>query len=417
MDWNAIAPSQSAITTQTDPGDPGYDWTRLDELVQSAVGDDLQPILDVSDTPGWAEAPGSSGGVWHPQLQALASFAHAVAERYGGAFDGLPRVRHWMLWTEPNLNTNLQPQFRGTTPVSPGIYRGMVNAFAAAVKRVHPGNFVIAGALAPYGIEHKGQPLNNVLSVAPMTFMRSLLCVSAGAAPRSTCSTKIMFDAFSVHPYTWGGPTHKAYSPNDVAIGDLPNVQALLRTAWRLGRISAASQPPLWVTEFSWDTNPPDPKAVPIAIQARWTSEALFHMWQDGVGLVTWFLLRDEPWPSQPFQSGLYFAGSTVAADRPKPTLTAFRFPFVAEFDGNGYDLWGRTPSSNPGRVAIEQRGAHGWQRVALLQANRFGIFQGRLVTAARSGYVRARILGSADISLPFGLKPVPDRRVNPFGT
>jgi hypothetical protein len=413
--WSRIAPAETGATFEAaDPNDPSYSWDDLDGQVRTALANGLQPILTVTGNPGWARS-GSSTGVGYPDTAQLGSFSHAVATRYSGRLPGLPRVRYWQLWNEPNLNTNLEPQFAGQRPVSPGIYRGMVNAFTKAVKGVSASNFVIVGGLAPYGIQQKGEPINDVLSVAPLRFMRELLCVSAGAKPRATCNTKVAFDAFSIHPYTWGDPTHTAYSSEDVAMGDLPEVTALLATAWKLGRIVAKAPPKLWVTEISWDTNPPDPKAVPMDLQTRWTSEALYRMWADGVEVITWFLIRDQT--DGPFQSGLYFAGPTVAQDRPKPTLTAFRFPFVAFPQDGGTLVWGRVPESDRRAVVIERKTGSGWRQVARLQSDRVGIFQQVLPVTDTTGFLRARLVGASARSLPFGLADVPDRRISPFGT
>jgi hypothetical protein len=414
--WAQVAPATPAATFRPrDPKDPAYQWSSLDDHVQEAVKQGLVPVLNVAHAPAWAKAA-SAPGVGYPQAGDLADFAHALAVHYAGHTKDVPRVRYWQLWNEPNLNTNIEPQFNGQTPVSPGIYRAMVNAFTPEVKAVSPRSVVVIGALAPYGIQQKGQPINKVLSVAPLRFMRELLCVSPGPNPHATCSTKVAFDAFSVHPYTWGDPTHTAFSDDDVAMGDLPQVQELLTAAWKLHRITASARPPLWVTEISWDTNPPDPKALPMTIQTRWTSEALYRMWHDGVAVITWFLLRDQP-PGYSFQSGLYFAGKTVAADKPKPTLTAFRFPFVALPDGEGTLVWGRTPDSRSRPVVIEQQTGSGWQRVARLQASGVGIFQQVLPISERTGSLRARLAYGPDKSLPFGLAPVPDERISPFGS
>jgi hypothetical protein len=415
VSWSQIAPATAGGSFHpASPEDPAYSWDTLDAQVQAAVEEGLQPILNVVGAPSWALSPSESGASY-PEPRRLASFAHAVAARYSGSTEGIPRVRYWQVWNEPNLNTNLEPQFKGLRPVSPGIYRAMVNAFTKAVKSVSASNVVIVGGLAPYGIQEKGQPINNVLSVAPIRFMREFLCVSAGPNPRATCGTKIAFDALSIHPYTWGDPTHTAYSSEDVAMGDLPEVKELLATAWRLGRITAKSPPALWVTEISWDTNPPDPKALPLTTQARFTSEALYRMWSDGVAVITWFLLRDQPLSSS-FQSGLYFAGRTIAADRPKPTLTAFRFPFVAFPEENGTRVWGRVPESDARSVRIERKVGARWQQIAVLRSDRVGIFTRVLPLRAETGYLRARLADDSDRSLPFGLKAVPDVRISPFG-
>src|SRR5262249_47937124 len=86
---------------------------------------------------------------------------------------------------------------------------------------------------------------------------------------------------------------------------------------------------------------------------------------------------RDLPWPQSQFQSGLYFrSGISEEYDLPKPTLTAFRFPFVALPQKGGTLVWGRTPNRKPLRVIIEQRRAGGgWKRISTLRADRYGIF------------------------------------------
>ena len=416
VDWSAVATAEPADAA--DPADPAYDWTETDREVRAAVAADLTPLVTIGGAPSWAQSGtgNSNGGPVRPDAQAFGLFAKAAAVRYSGSYRDLPRIRYWQVFNEPNLLAYLQPQLVGGRPVSPLVYRDLVNAFAGAVHGVRRDDVVVAGGLAPYGIERKGQPLNGVQSVAPLTFMRHLLCMSGGAHPRPTCKTSVAFDAFSVHPYTWGGPTHSAYSPDDVALGDLLKVHALLDAAYAAGHIrtSRGGRPRFWVTEFSYDTRPPDPKAVPVALQARWTAEALYRMWQSGVTLVCWWLLRDEPYPADAFQSGLYYAGATVAGDRPKPTLTAFRFPFVAELRGAGYDLWGRTPTSRSGLVTIEEKRVGGWQRIGVVRADAQGMFFTRWSTSTRTGFVRARFGDSS--TLAFQLRPVPDRAVAPFG-
>jgi hypothetical protein len=161
---------------------------------------------------------------------------------------------------------------------------------------------------------------------------------------------------------------------------------------------------------------------VPQALHARWVSEALYRMWRSGVSLVTWYLLRDQPRGSSPFQSGLYFRGASFARDRPKLALTAFRFPFVALRRSGRTLVWGRTPDSRAGTVRIEHRAATSriWRRVALLRANRHGIFTATLPIRDRRGSVRAtRVTAGASVaaaSLPFSLRVPPNRTFRPFG-
>jgi hypothetical protein len=412
--WSSIAPAERPATFDpADPADPAYTWDALDELVRAAQAQRLVPFLTVVDAPQWVQEGKTKPGLGdlRPRPAELADFATAIARRYSGSFQGLPRVRYWQVWNEPNITVYLRPQFQRGQPFSPAWYRDMVNAFARSVHAVRPGNRVIAGGLSPFTI-HVGE----VGSMAPLRFMRALLCMSAGPRPHPTCSEKVDFDIWAHHPYTSGDATHTAEAKDDVSLGDMGEMKALLDTAVKAGQVRHVGSMELWVTEFSWDSSPPDPKAVPTRLHARWVAEAVYRMWEVGVRVFTWHQLRDDRLAVSPFQSGLYFRGKTLAADRPKPALQAFRFPFVAYREANGVTIWGRTPAGTPGRVAIERKPAGAaWRRVASVASNRFGIFS--LDLPLRTGakdYFRART--SAGASVPFSLTRPPDRPVRPFG-
>src|SRR5204863_7852612 len=98
-------------------------------------------------------------------------------------------------------------------------------------------------------------------AVAPLRFMRELLCMSGRSIFRPTCKNKVAFDAWAVHPYTPGGPTRHATQRDDVALGDMPEVRGLLDAAVRAGHVVSRSKPELWVTELAWETSQPDRSA------------------------------------------------------------------------------------------------------------------------------------------------------------
>jgi hypothetical protein len=407
LEWRRVAPTGShkpAAFNAADPAEPAYRWSGFDRQVELAAAAGLEPIVSVQVAPEWAErSPTGAEGTRNPSPSEFGSFARAAARRYGGGFRGLPRVRYWQAWNEPNLDWFLMPQFQGGAAVSPAAYRALLNAFAAAVKSIHRDNVVIAGGTSPFGEINR--------AVSPLRFMRELLCI------RPSCSARVTFDVWAHHPYTNGGPTHQARQPDDVSLGDLPDMRRLLDTAWRTKHIRAARRPAFWVTEFSWDSYPPDRYAVPLSLHGRWVSEAMYRMWRAGVSLVTWFQLRDEPLGTSNFQSGLYFStGTGYRLTRAKPALTAFRFPFVALRSGSRTLVWGRTPGGNPAQVAVEQQSGRAWKRVAVLRTTPLGIFTARLQSKP-VGRFRGRVLGGADLSLPFAAKAPPDLKLeNPFG-
>ena len=416
--WRNVAPVvRPSGFVAGNPDDPSYDWTTFDRQVKLARSHGLEPMLDIVQAPGWAEGvrddaayPGNSY-VDHRQLGV---FARAAALHYGGSSGGVPRVRVWQVWNEPNLSVYLAP-----TVTAPIRYRAMVNATADAIHSVHADNLVVAGLQSPFG--HKKGEVKGLEGMAPMEFMRKMLCMSTGTSPRSACSARSTFDVWAHHPYTSGGPTHSAYRPDDASLGDLPEMKQLLDAAVKAGHVRSNRTVQFWVTEFSWDSAPPDPKGVPLALHARWVSEALYRSWQAGVSLFSWLLLRDEPFGGNAYcQCGLYLRGDTVAQDKPKPALQAFRFPFVAFSQPNKtVSFWGRTPGSDAKPLVVEQGSGSDWKTVATVRSNRYGIFQGTYPSAAKTGYVRARIVGgdTGDTARPFGLRVPPDRDICAFGT
>ena len=415
LSWYDIAPQDPPATFNAeDPFDPAYDWTRSDAKVNAAHAHGLEPYLAVNDAPVWART-GQKGGGAPPNPNDFARFMRAAADRYSGGHVGLPRIRYWQIWIEPNVNGFFKPQFdRSGRPVAPITYAALVNAAADAVHAVHADNKLIAGGLSPFTVRS-----GELRTTGPMRFMREMLCMTKANKPRKSCSRRVRFDIWSHHPFTTGGPTHHARLADDVSLGDLPEMKALLVAAYKAHRVVSRATPGFWVTEFSWDTNPPDPRAVPVKLHARWTAEALYVMWKVGISLVTWLDLRDNPYPSEATQSGLYWRGTTLARDKPKPALTAFRFPFVAYTQKRGIFVWGRTPLGKPGRVSISQNAGGRWKQIKVVTTNRYGIFTS-VLQGAKNGNLRAQLASGAKTagsrSLPFSLKRPPDRVYRPFG-
>jgi hypothetical protein len=402
--WSLVARNRPT-GNPTDPSNPGYDWSSFDFQVERARAAGLDPIVCIATAPQWATDVAAAGRrtTW-PRPDALGRFAAAAVRRYAPA-----GVHVWQVWNEPNARSHLNPQYAGSRPVAARHYRRMVAAFSDAVHVVDARFTVVAGALAPFGHHSR-----DIQVVAPLRFMRELLCVSRSGM--RTCRTRVPFDVWAHNPYTNGGPTHHAAADDDVSIGDLPEMRRLLVRGERSGNVVSRTAIEFWVSEFAWDTKPSDPLAVPLSLHSRWVAEALYRMWSAGVSLVTWWRLRDDPLSRTPYQSGLWFrGGDALASDRPKRSLTAFRFPFVALRSKHGVSVWGRTPGSPATRVVIERRTTSRWHAVATLAADGDRIFRAQL-PIARTGALRARVEGAADASLPFSLVPPPGLKVFPFG-
>jgi hypothetical protein len=412
LDWASVAPG-GPVAPQgfdpTDPNDPNYNWSSFDRQVEASVAEGLTPIANIFYPPAWAlDEPAAGMAKTVPDVTQFGEFALAAAKRYSGSTPGLPRVKYWEIWNEPNIGLYFQPQFLNGEPYSPTWYRNFVNAASDSLKSVHPDNFVIAGSTAPfYDLTPETLAVNPTWG--PMAFTRDVLCLSRQLTP--TCHSPVRIDAWSHHPYPQGGPWHKVTLADDVTLAELPNMTAALNAAYADGNIVASAPPALWVDEFAWASLPSGSNGVPMHLLLRWVPESMYEMWSDGVTVLNWYTLVDDA-----FHAGLYFGGSTFADAQPKPILNAFRFPFVAYPTQTGIRYWGRTPAGRDASVSIEQQQPDGsWSQLGVVQTDQYGIIQGRLGSSTR-GQVRARAADLGETSVPFSLRLVPDQSFTPLG-
>jgi len=298
--------------------------------------------------------------------------------------------------------------------VSPARYRALVNAFTTGIHSVDPSAVVIAGNTAPFG-----HPPG---SIGPKPFLKGVT------------SAKARFDAWSTHPYTYGGPTHHANKATDVSLGDMGELHKILKKARRVGKILGAHKPQFWASEFSWDSKGPDSRGVPMSLLSRWISETAYRLNNAGVSVLLWFGQRDRPFNGIQTQSGFWFCGTadlsdedkcgdvatfdTAVKDVQKPILKSFRFPFVA-YAGNGkVKIWGKRPAGVTGNIEIWRRKPTGsWSKVTTFNP---GATFGKIYKSSWTrGFYKARIPsapGAPIESVPFSLKKIGDKSVLPFG-
>ena len=281
-------------------------------------------------------------------------------------------------------------------------YRKLLGQFANGIHAISPSDTVSAAGMAP------------AFQIPPLTFLRKLFCLSAKNKPLKVKCPKTHLDATSHHPYTNGGPFTKSPAPGGVWLGDLPSMRKVLVAAKAAGRIDSAQ---LWVTEFSWDTKGPDPLAVPLALHARWISEALYQSYRSGASMFVWHQFRDRPLPNTPYQSGFYFCGQASMSDdnacgdnvlqtndvQKTASIRSFEFPFVAYARKGRVSIWGRTPDESADSVVIQRNVNGTWRKVKTVNANGVGIFSGRWRSSDTTHVYRATFSGTS--SNPFALK------------
>jgi hypothetical protein len=221
--------------------------------------------------------------------------------------------------------------------------------------------------------------------MTPVRFLGELLCLRGKRLRKTSCPRPALLDAIDHHPYATGSPTDKALLAENVAIPDLHKLTRILKTARRERTVRPNKKKAVWVSEVSWDSNPPDPNGVPEVTRIAWLQDTLYSLWRQGADTICWFLLKDQaPVPSYDatYQSGLYFANGTA-----KAALPAFRLPIVIRRSGGHRTIWGHAPAT--ARVTIERRSRATWRAIATFTP-RGGVYQGR-VRASRGTLLRAR--------------------------
>lgn len=371
LGWRNITSGEPA--DPRDPADPAYNFARFDAAVRDAAARGLDVLITSYHAPDFAEGANRPGnvraGTWRPNASDYKDFSIALAERYSGSFNPpgaggvLPRVRYYQAWNETNLPAYITPQFDGNTPVSPGIYRDLLNAFYDGVKSVRSDNFVVGAGTAPYGDQKGGNRMR------PLLFWRKVLCIkkkrkkSGKVKLKKACDDRTQLDAIAHHPInTSGGPKQSAISADDASTPDLHHVVKILRKAEKKGNVPGGRHP-LWATEFWWESNPPDRfVGVPEGRHARWIQQALYLIWKQKGQVAILLQAGDSPYdssdPLATFQSGIFFENGNK-----KRAFQAFRFPFVTERKSRKkVKAWGKAPVA--GKVKIQRKKGGGWRTV-----------------------------------------------------
>lgn len=389
--WSVIAPSPDAAQRpdfdDTDPGAyPAGNWMNLDRIVRMANDAGLRVMIDIAFwAPRWAtHSPATETTRLRTDIdpELYAHFARAVALRYSGTWappappadapppqpepspDGdllsklfggrsapppppppapeapepLPAVDVFTLWNEPNHPGFVQPQWKREdgqlVPASADQYRAMVLAAYPAVKAVAPGARVLIGGTSSMGASKRGQS-----GVTPLLFLRRFACVDDHWRPITTggCAgfTTVPGDGWAHHPYS----LHTVPDQLPIDRDKLPvaSTRQLLRSLQRLvdARRLAPANRDLYLTEYGYETSPPDPQAAfGPKRQAQLLSWAEFIATRDPrVRMWPQFQLVDRPGgpagpQNRPFgdwQTGLFYEDWS-----PKPAAAAYRTPTFA---------------------------------------------------------------------------------------
>ncbi|MCW2958326.1 MAG: hypothetical protein JWP18_1129, partial [Solirubrobacterales bacterium] len=272
-----------------------------------------------------------------------------------GAGEPLPRVAYYSIWNEPNHPGWLTPQWvkapgGGFVEAAPRLYRTLVDAaFSGLQASGHGGDTILIGETAPKGLNQRG----TTRAIKALRFIRQVYCVDDRLRPLLGTSAELrgcpvqggatafpqahpgLFSAtgYAHHPYELTfAPDVRPKDRDYVTIANLPALSSTLRKIFlRYGKRTAAG-PPVYLTEFGYNTNPPNRAGVTLREQAAHLNQAEFIARGTArVRTLTQFLLLDDAQrpgkdgttgTSATFQTGLKFIDG-----RKKPSFSAYALP------------------------------------------------------------------------------------------
>jgi hypothetical protein len=368
--WHDVAPdADSRIKPQFDPTSPSsYNWGAYDAVVDGIKARGWNLLLTVSGpVPRWA-TNGARDTVTRPSPNEFRMFVQAVAEHYGS------KVDTWSIWNEPNQPQFLMPQYSPNhNPLSPRIYRNLYFAAQRGLRAAGLDNArVLLAETSPRGTGHV---------VAPLTFLRDMLCLNSQYQKTSSKCAKVTASGYAHHAYTTGqGPTFKPPQPNDVTIGVLSRLTKALDRAAKTGAVT--SNLPIYLTEFGIESTPDPIRGVSLQKQSDYRSISERIAYENPrVVAFSQYLLRDDlPVLGVPaiqryqgFQTGLFTAGGKA-----KPSFDGFRLPLAVKRSGSKkVSVWGLVrPATGATTATIEINGkSGGWHELTTVQTNSRGYF------------------------------------------
>ena len=403
--WDVIAPKPNSFKRPanfngSNPASyPARSWAPYDAVIRAAAADGIKIDLDLAGgAPLWATGPkmphqrGYPFHNWEPSAALFGQFVHAVAVRYGGAYDPttrsvspgsaseLPRVGVWSVYNEPTYGPSLAPQGLPGHPGvegSPRYYRLLVDAAWSALHATgHGSDTIIIGELTPRNKTYSTTKLGNFNGMWPLQFLRALYCVdpryrplrgtaaSLRGCPTNAAGTRrfasmhpALFAAsgYSDHPYTDGLPPNKELmpSPNGTGITELGQLTGALDRV--VSVYHSRKRFPVWITEYGYITSPPKLPHPTAGDHLRYPSPATAAYWDNWSEYLTWknprvmsfdqYLLRD-PLPRLASNDyGGFASGLLDFQGNPKPGYDAWRMPLYLPVThavmGQALEVWG----------------------------------------------------------------------------
>jgi hypothetical protein len=362
-----------------EPDSAQYDWSAIDRLINLADRNGLRVLATVTG-PGPNFTSGSPRKcrrvpcAIRPSARGFGAFVQAVAKRYRGQID------YYSLWNEPNLSRWIRPQGRRSRNVQKEgiIYRKLWQAGYKQIARYDRPrrNRVLFGEVAAIG--------------DPLPLIQTALCLDRDNRPLrgrdrrlAKCGNfkRMNIGGIAVHPYNFGGfgrrgPQTKTGSSTALPIAYMPRLHRLTKQAVRRKRMRSQGRR-VFITEYGYQTRPPDPNGVSLRNQAEFINETDRLTYGDRLVKTTAQYELVDVREAREYNSGLRFTRRSGDAER-KPAYEAYRLPLVVtKRSSNKVEIYGQVrPGSGrrPVQIQILRRGE--WERVKDVRTNGRGFLR-----------------------------------------
>jgi hypothetical protein len=388
----------------SDPNSPQYTrWSYTDKVVELARAAGIKVLFTVSGPgPFWAsDTPSKCRGrgicPWKPNAKVFGQFVEAVAKRYRG------KVDWYSIYNEPNIGKTsggagwLMPQTtssRAGRVYSAGVqYRKLWQAGYKAIAKQDPARRgrVLFGEMAAIS--------------EPLPKFYAALCLDPSGKPfkgalrkAHDCGrvSKLNIGGWAIHPYNQGGfgpPNRTTSSKTALPQQYIPRLHRLMARAAARGRVPGGKG--IYVTEFGYQTNPPDRiSRITPKLHARYINESDRLFYGDSrVKTVSQYQLVDVTDVTQ-YNSGLRFAGGTK---KKKASYDAYRIPIVVtKKSSRTVEVYGQVRPARQARLANAFSApelqfappGRGFQTIKRPALNSVGIFR---TNVSRSGAAAGR--------------------------
>ena len=283
----------------SDPFDPAYKLDDIDEAVRNAQSADMEVMLTITGTPSWA-----NGGKTPNRMPIGSPISPRSPGHRGPLLGPLSRlpVRPLLVRVEraepdavPRAAVQLEGEVRRARELREALRSRLFRAEGRQPARTGRDRRDVRAR------KRQGRS-----GIRPTHSPGKFAELVAKANPR------LKFQAWAQHPYPTnpGSPPTQLLKWPNVSLKSLPRFDASLKTWFKRKSV------PIWITEYGYQTRPPDTLGVPWSTQSKYISQAIsLAKGYPFVGMFIWFVYQDDP--GQPWESGVYTQAGIAKATSP----------------------------------------------------------------------------------------------------